>query len=510
MFSQEAADRAINFIQLLKHTKGEWAGENFILEEWQREEIVSPLFGTLNDDGTRQYRTLWLEVARKNGKSELAGAIANLLTFADNEPGAEIYGAAADRDNAGIVYDVARVMVEQSPALMKRSQIIRSTKRIVVPSTNSYYKAISSEAYTKFGYNPHGILFDEVHAQPNRELWDVLTTAGGARRQPLTVAITTAGYDRNSICWELHDYAMKIKSGVIDDPTWLVVIYAADEDDDWTDEEVWRKANPALGTFRSINELRTSFKKAQETPAFEMTFRRLYLNQWVSSSERWLSLDKWDECGDTIRKRDVCYAGLDLSATTDLTALALLFPQDTEPVEYDVLMHFWIPEDTMIEKERKDRVPYSQWVKQGFVTATPGNVIDYGFIQKALETYREQFNIREIAFDRWGATKLSQDLDAADFTMVPFGQGFASMSAPTKELMNLVLGHLLRHGGNPVLRWNCDNLVVEQDAAGNLKPSKKKSTQKIDGMVALIMSIDRASRHQTSGSKYEDGPLLVL
>lgn len=500
------AERAVLFIENLKHCKGEWAGKNFNMMPWQQD-IIEKLFGTLNPDGTRQYRTCYIELPRKNGKSTLAAGVALYLLFADDEIGAQVYSAANERGQAALVFNDAAAMVRQAPALLKRSKIVDSQKRIVYYSQNSFYSAISAEAYSKFGYDSHGVIYDELHAAPNRELWDVLVTSFGARRQPLLLCITTAGYDRNSICWEQHDYACKVRDGIIDDPTFLPVIYAASDDADWQDEEVWFDCNPALGVFRNLEEMRTLAKKARETPALEMTFRRLYLNQWTSSVERWMPMDKWDECDGKVDlwalKGKPCYAGLDLSATTDLTALALVFPVGDS---FDVMMHFWIPRDTMIEKERKDRVPYSLWTKQGYITATEGNVIDYKFVQHTLEEYREIFDIKEIAFDRWGATKLSQDLTDAGFTMVPFGQGFASMAAPTKELMNLVLSRKLRHGGNPVLRWNADNLVVNQDPAGNLKPDKAKSTQRIDGMVSLIMGIDRATRHEGEEEKsvYED------
>jgi len=503
-FDAEAAERAVRFIESLRHTKGDWAGKPFKLMPWQRE-IVAKLFGTLNDNGARQYRTCYIELPRKNGKSTLAAAIALYLLFADNEPGAQVYSAANDRNQAALVFNDAAAMVRQAPALLRRAKIIDSQKRIVYYAQNSFYCAISAEAYSKFGYDSHGVIYDELHAAPNRELWDVLTTSFGARRQPLLLCITTAGYDRNSICWEQHDYACKVRDGIIDDPTFLPVIYVAPENADWTDEKVWFDCNPALGVFRSLEEMRTLCAKAQETPALEMTFRRLYLNQWVNIAERWMPMDKWDACGMEVDvealKGQPCYAGLDLAATTDLTALALVFPRGDS---YDVLMRFWIPGDTAREKERKDRVPYSTWARQGYIKLTEGNVIDYGYIHQELRELRGLYDIREVAFDRWGATKLVQELQDDGFTVVPFGQGFASMSAPTKELMNLVLAGKIRHGGHPVLRWNADNVVVSQDPAGNLKPDKSKATQKIDGIVALIMAIDRATRHtQPVKSIYE-------
>lgn len=503
MFNQDRADRAVQFIQSLKHSVGEWAGKPFVLMDWQRKQIIEPLFGTLNPDGTRQYRTIYIELPRKNGKTSTAAPIALYLLYADDEPGAQIYSAANDRDQASLVFNVAAPMVKQSPALKRRSKILDYQKRIVNYELNAFYRAISAEAYTKFGIDAHGIVYDELHAAPDRGLYDVLTTSTGARRQPLSVFITTAGYDRESICWEQHDYACKVRDGIIEDPTFLPVIYAAPEEADWTDEDVWRACNPALGAFRNIEEMRNLCRRAQENPAEEMTFRRLYLNQWTGSVERWMPMEKWDACGgkvDDLENR-TCYAGLDLAATTDLTALSLVFPKEDS---YDVLMHFWIPGDTAVQAEKRDRVPYRAWAQQGFISLTPGNVIDYKFIQKTLEQYREKFKIAEIAFDRWGATKLVQDLQEVSFTVVPFGQGFASMSAPTKELMTLVLGGKIRHGGHPVLRWNADNMVVAQDPAGNLKPDKAKATQKIDGMVALIMALDRATRHGAGGhSVYE-------
>ncbi|MFA4973655.1 MAG: terminase TerL endonuclease subunit [bacterium] len=512
--NKAAAERAVRFIEALRQTKGQWAGQRLKLMEWQKRDIIVPLFGTLNADGMRQYRTCYVELPRKNGKSTLAAGVANLLAFADGEMGAEVYSAASDRDQASLVFNEAASMVKQSPALSRHMKVIESQKRIINYTTSSFYRAISAEAYSKHGFNAHAVIYDELHAAADRELWDVLRTSMGARRQPLMFVITTAGVDRNSICWEMHDYALKVLSGVVEDPTFLPVIYAAPDDADWKDEKVWAAANPALGEFRALDEIRMLAHQAAETPAFEMTFRRLYLNQWVNSYERWMPLDKWDACGglvdmDSLKGRPG-YAGLDLSATTDLTALGIDFPR--EDSTHDILVHFWIPADTMREKERKDRVPYSEWVRQGYITATPGNVIDYKSIMQYLVEARERFDIREVAFDRWGATKLSQDLIDAGFVMVPFGQGFASMSAPTKELMTLVLGGKVRHGGNPVLRWNVDNIVVNQDPAGNLKPDKARSTQRIDGVVALIMALDRATRHagELGPSVYESRGVITI
>ena len=503
-FDEGRAERAVRFFEnILVHTKGRWAGEPFKLADWQREEIIEPLFGTVNDDGARSYRSSYLEVARKNGKSELAAGIALYLLLADGEEGAEIYGAACDREQASIVFRVAADMVRRSPVLSKKCKVIDSRKTITVPSTGSFYRAIPAEAAGAHGYNAHGIIFDELHAQPNRDLWDVLTTSTGAREQPLVFAITTAGFDRQSICWEMHEYARKVIEGVVDDPSFFPWIKSTPEEADWTDESIWHVANPGLGDFRDIDEMRTMARRAKETPALENTFRRLYLSQWTQSETRYIPMDKWAATAgvvdfEALRGRE-CYAGLDLATVNDVAALVLVFPPHGESDLYKILPFFWVPEDNMHERVRRDRVPYDVWERQGFITATPGNVIDYAFIRAKMNELADIFYIREVAFDRWGAQKIQTELQDDGFTLAQFGQGFVSMNSPTKELLKLVLEERLHHGNNPVLRWMCDNLVVRLDPAGNVKPDKEKSTEKIDGMVALIMALDRATRHLPSG-----------
>lgn len=511
-FDEAAADRAVHFFErFLKHHKGKWAGAPFQLLDWQRDRVIRPLFGWKRRDGRRRFRTAYIEVPRKNGKSTLAAGIALYLLFADGEFGAEIYSAAADRDQAAIVFDTAKTMVEMSPALRKRCEIYK--RSIVVPKTRSVYRVLSAEAYTKHGINAHGIIFDELHAQPTRDLWDTLTTSTGAREQPLVVAITTAGYDRQSICWEQHEYARQVLEGVIDDPSFLAVVYAADEGDDWRDPKVWAKANPSLGVTVKLEYLRREAERAAQVPAYQNAFRRLHLNQWTQQETRWLDLAAWDACDGPVDPKALegreCYAGLDLASVADVAALVLVFPPQGDEL-YQVLPFFWIPEENMMERSRRDRVPYDAWVRDGLIRATEGNVIDYRQIIADIEALGERFHIREIAFDRWGAFQVQQQLEGAGFTMVAFGQGFKSMSPPTKELLKLVLARKLAHGGHPVLRWMADNMVVDQDPAGNVKPNKAKSREKIDGMVALIMALDRAIRHQQPGSVYERRGILVV
>lgn len=513
-YDKSKADKAVQFFKCLKHTKGKWAGVPFDLLPWQEHEIIRPLFGTVKANGKRQYKTCYVEIPKKNGKSELAAGIALLMLFADQEPGAEVFSAAADKLQASIVFNVAAQMVRQNATLKKSCKIVDSVKRIAVAKTDSFYRVLSAEAYTKHGLNPSAVVFDELHAQPGRDLWDILTVGSGdAREQQLIFAITTAGYDRNSICYEIHDYALKVRSGVIEDETFLPVVYSLDEDADWDSEDNWYDANPSLGTVIDIEKVREAYKKAKELPANENLFRRLRLNQWTRSETRWLPLDKWDLCAGIIDKKELigrqCYAGLDLASTTDIAAYVLVFPPEEDGI-YDVLPYFWIPEENMAERVRKDRVPYDQWTKQGFIEPTPGNVIDYGYIKQTIGDTAKLFDVREVAFDRWGATKLVQDIEELNLTMVEFGQGYKSMSAPTKELMNLVMSGRLNHGGNPVLRWMCDNMVVTTDPAANIKPVKNKSTEKIDGMVALIMGLDRAVRHLSGKSVYETRGLITV
>lgn len=509
-YDWEKAHHAVNFIKGLKHTKAPWRGKRFNLQPFQ-EKIIRDLFGTVGEDGVRQYRTAYIEIPRKNGKSELAAAIALYLLFADDEGGAEMYGAAGDHDQAALVFNVAAEMVRQS-GLLKRCKIVEHSKRMVIPSMGSTYHAISSESKTKFGINASAVIFDELHVQPDRELWDVLTTSGGTRRQPLTFAITTAGYDRLSICWEQHVYAESVAKGIIIDPTFYPVIYSAPTDADWTDEKVWAACNPGLGNFRDLDEMRTLCKKAKETPALENTFRRLYLCQWTQQEKRWMPIEMWDENTGEVHAEDlegqICFGGLDLASTSDIAAFVLVCPDNDTDGIMDVLPFFWIPEENMEARVKKDRVPYDLWVKDGLIKATPGNIIDFRTILNDIVALGRKFFIQEIGFDKWGSAQIVTELTDAGYKMFEHSQSFSGMASPTAELMRMTLAKKLRHGGNPVLRWMANNMIVRQDPAGNLKPDKGKSTEKIDGMVALIMALDRASRVQKS--IYETRGILML
>ena len=516
-YDKEAADYAVNFIECLCHTKGTWAGKPFKLIDWQ-ERIIRDLFGILKPNGYRQFNTAYVEITKKQGKSELAAAIALLMTCGDGEQRAEVYGCAADRQQASIVFDVAADMIRMCPALNKRVKILASTKRIVYLPTNSFYQVLSAEAYSKHGFNIHGVVFDELHTQPNRKLFDVMTKGSGdARMQPLYFLITTAGTDTHSVCYEQHQKALDILDGRKIDKTFYPVIYGAKEDEDWTDTEVWKKANPSLGITVGIDKVQTACDSARQNPAEENAFRQLRLDQWVKQAIRWMPMEKWDACKfpvipETLKGR-VCYGGLDLSSTTDITAFVLVFPpEDGENGKYEVLPYFWIPKDNIDLRVRRDHVPYDVWHQQGFLETTEGNVVHYGYIEKFIEKLGETYHIREIAFDRWGAVQMVQNLEGMGFTVVPFGQGFKDMNPPTKELMKLTLEKRMAHGGHPVLRWMMDNIFIKSDPAGNIKPDKEKSTEKIDGVVATIMALDRAIRcgNENGESVYDGRGILLI
>jgi len=515
MFDAVRAEHAVNFINCLKHTKGRWRGVTFELLPWQ-DTIIRDIYGTVKENGYRQYNTAYVEIPKKNGKSELAAAVALYMTCGDGEWGAEVYGCASDRQQASIVFDVAVDMVDQCPALKKRIKPVMSVKRLVYKPTNSFYQVLSAEAYTKHGLNVHAVIFDELHAQPNRELFDVMTKGSGdARTQPLFFLITTAGNDRHSVCFEQHQKAEDILLGRKIDPTFYPVIYGAADEEDWASEEVWLKANPSLGYTIDMEKVRNAYISARENAAEENIFRQLRLNQWVKQSTRWMQMEKWDACAFAVDEMELmgreCYGGLDLSSSTDITAFVLVFPPRNDMEKYIILPYFWIPEENMNLRVRRDHVPYDVWEKQEKLKSTEGNVIHYGFIENFIEELGMKFHIMEIAFDRWGAVQMVQNLEGMGFTVVPFGQGYKDMSPPAKRLMELTLEQRLAHDGHPVLRWMMDNIFIKQDPAGNIKPDKEKSTEKIDGAVAAIMALDRAIRNEkNSGSVYDCRGILVF
>jgi phage terminase large subunit-like protein len=490
-------DRAVRWINNLSHTKGIWAGQPFNLRPWQ-ERIIRKLF-KLRRDGLRQYRNCLLMLPRKNGKSELAAALALYHLIGDGEAGGEVYSAATDRDQAALVFNVAAEMLRQESELLAECDIIESQKRIVHRPSGSFYRAISAEAYSKHGFNASCVIYDELHAAPNRELFDVLSTSMGARAQPLLFIVSTAGYDRHSILYELYAHGKRVIENPALDPAFLALIFEAPAEARWDDERVWHRANPALGDFRNLEEMRERAARAKAVPAQENIFRRLYLNQWTEQAERWLAMAAWDAClAPAAAPLDGrrCFVGMDLASTKDLTALVAVFPEAGGGAGFDVLPAFFCPSENIALRALRDRVPYEQWAKEGYLTATPGNVIDYEAVRATLRAWAERFSIVNIAYDPWNAIDLVTRLQEQDgFTCVAVRQGFANLSAPAKSVEKAILGKALRHDGHPILRWNVQNASVDTDATGNIRPSKSSSTERIDGLIALVLAVDMMDRH---------------
>lgn len=513
------AHRAIRFIEThCTHIKGNrWAGRPFTLIPWQRD-LLEKAYGTLNEKGKRQYRTVYCEVGKKNGKSELASCVALIGLVGDDEQGAEVYSAAGDRDQASLVYYPAAQMVRNREVLRNRVKIVDSRRRIIDYKTNSFYQVLSSESFTKHGLNPSTIGFDELHAQKTRELYDVLTEGTDiAREQQLIFIITTAGiHDENSIGWEVHEYARQVKEGIIDDPTFLPIIYAAEPDDDWEDPEVWKKANPSLGYIFDMDNLKQHYDAVAQNPARQNNFRRYRLNQWVSQVTRYIPMDHWRACGDAVDPgkllKRACFGGLDLSSKVDMTAFVLVFPPEGNE-KWQILPWYFMPEDNLVERSRADGVPYDMWArgKLPLITLTPGNVIDYGFVEKKIIEASKLYNLREVAYDPWNAMELAVRLENnRGITMVEHRQGFRSMSEPTKKLHAHIMEEKLAHGGHKILTWNADNLEVKIDASENVRPVKANTKQRVDGLIATIMAFGRAIEHWSRPSVYASRGVITL
>ncbi len=559
-FDAKKAAKAISFFPgMLIHIKGELGGQPIRLEPWQAF-IVGSIFGwTAKKTGYRRFRTAYDSLARKNGKSTVATGIGILLAFFDDEPGSEVYCGAMKRGQAkDAVFDPASNMILRSPGL--RDRIHRLVNNLNDPSTASKFEPLGADLDSMDGLNPQGIIIDELHAHKGRKMTDLMATATGSRRQPLQFEITTAGWDRTSVCWEHQTHSVSVLEGREVDEEWFAYIATIDEGDDPDDPRVWVKANPNLGVSKSMEYMAAQHKHGRQMPGFWNTFLRLHLNQWTEQSARWIDMGLWDTCAggetvlpppddlDGLQGRE-CFAGLDLASTSDLTALVLLFPptpeeqddaafeaenagdEDVPHVDYrvhggkgptvpaikvapgvwQVRCRFWLPEDTIEKRRDRAGVDYGAWVTQGWISTTPGNVTDYGFLRAEVNRLAEVVQIREIAYDRWNASQLVTDLVEDGATMVPFGQGFQSMSPPMKELDRLILSGRLRHGANPVLRWMAGNMAVSQDPAGGTKPDKAKSSEKIDGIVALTMALGRAIVAPASTrSVYEERGIISI
>ena len=491
IWKPDLAQHALDFFGFLHHYKGEWAGSVIRLEPWQQF-IIGSAFGWYRADGTRRFRLIYTEVARKNGKSTIAAGIGLYLAFFDGEQGAEVYAAATKRDQAKIIWGDARRMVLASTGLKRR--ITPFVGNLHDTRSNSKFEPLGADSDSMDGLNVHGAIIDELHAHKTREVWDVLETASGSRRQPMRWVITTAGTARESIWGELRADALRVLEGTPDDSQ-FVYIATLDEGDDPFDEKIWPKANPNLGVSVKVDDLREQATRAGRVPGRLNAFMRLRLNVPTQASSRWLSRAVWDAnaAPPASAPGAAGYAGLDLASVRDLTAFLLLLPADDGVL--DVLARFWCPQEGIDERSRRDGVPYADWAREGFLIATEGNVTDYDVVREGIRELAEEYQIEEIAYDRWNATQLITQLTGDGATCVPIGQGFGELTAPSKELEKLLLDGELRHGGHPILAWMADHVEVEEDAYGNIRPSKRRSAERIDGIVALVMAVKRWQVH---------------
>ena len=515
------AEKVKRFIESLTFTSGRWAGQPFALLDWQWEDVVLPLFGTLKPNGKRQYRICYIEIPKKNGKTEFGAALALYLLCADGENTPRVYSAASDRDQATLVYTPAATMVRNNDTLQKKILVRDSLKRLVYAKNNGVYQVLSSEVATKHGLNPSGVIVDEIHAFRTDELWRVLTSGTDyAREQQVIVVLTTAGiWNRESIWWRLREKARQIKEGLIEDPSFLPVLYIADPDpkiDDPADEKLWIRVNPSLGQIFSLEKIREDYATASQDPVEEIDFKRFRLNIPVKQQFKWMPMLEWDACGQGIDwealKGKECYGGLDMSTKIDLTAFVLLFPPQDGIDKHVVVPHFYCPEDTILKRSKEDAVHYDTWVDQGFMHATPGNVIDEDYIRKDVLEMKELYKIQEIGFDPKGAVAISNWLhNQAGIETVEVRQGALSMSEPAKEIFVKVMTHMLEHDNHPVLRWCADNTVMQGDANENIRPMKDKATDRIDGIVALINAWNRITNVEDLGpSVYEQRGFEII
>ncbi len=512
-FDRSAAQHALDWFGFLRHSKGEWAGQQFQLSPWQQF-ITWCLFGWKRNDGLRRFRTGYIEVPRKNGKTTWLAGVGLYLLVADGEPGAEIYSAATMRDQAKLSWGEAARMVKASPGLARMVREYKASSTLVIEETASKFVPLGADADTMDGLNVHGALIDEVHAHKSRAVIDVLETATGARRQPLQLEITTAGFDRETVCWEHHEYSRQVLEGTVNDDSWFAFIATIDEGDRWDDPSVWAKANPNLGISVKIDDLQRKCDKAKHLPAAQNAFLRLHLNVWTQQSDRWIDLDLWDEnagrVDESALKGHRCFGGLDLSSVSDLTAWVLVFPRDDDAEAIDVLARFWCPEARLTDSENRYADQYQAWARAGLIQVTPGDAIDYQYIKAQILKDAQQFQLIDLNVDRlFQGYQVSMELADEGLIVFGMGQGFMNMAAPMKELERRLLSKKVHHGGNPVLRWMAGNVAVKQDPSGNLKPDKAASQGKIDGIVALVMALDRAMRHE-GPSVYEERGLLIL
>ena len=523
VWDQGAADRVLAFAKLCHHYKGPLAGQAFNPDPWQCFILQSVIAWKRKDNGRRRYRIAYVEVARKNAKTYLAAVVALYLLALDGERGAEIYSAATKVKQAKIVWDMAEKIAKRSPAL--RDKFRTRYSALEYERTDSFFEPLPADSDKLDGLNPHGGIVDEFHAWPHRGLWDQLEDGMGARDQPLIFAITTAGHDKNGICYQVRQHCLNTLTldGYDDDEVFSYVACPDEEDladpEGWKKTDVWKKANPALGTAKKIEFMQSQVDRAGQMPSKENTVKTKQLNIWTAGETKWLDVARFEQCGrsalnyadafESMTGRD-CYTGLDLSAKVDFTAAAHLFPPTEDSEKWSVLLRLWVPEATAAIREKRDRIPLAKWVDEGFVTLTDGEVVDYDKVEADLIADGETFNVREIGFDPWNATATATHLDLEGFSMIQMRQGFATMAAPTKEFEVMTMRRQWEHFKNPALCWMAKNAQVVRDSNDNLRPAKNKAADRIDGVVAMIMALGRALLAEDSASIYETrGPLTL-
>ena len=485
-FDRKAAQRAISFIERLKHTKGQWAGLRFKLEPWQQF-IIWNIFGWKMADGTRRFRYAYVEIARKNGKTALSAGIGLYMLFADGESRPEVYSAATVKDQARICFSDA---VEIVKATDLKNYLTPYRNSIVYELKGGMMKPLSSDYGTHDGLNPSCGIIDEFHAHKDSGMFDVIKSAFGARKQPLMFIITTAGFNKAGACYAYRDNVIKILRGINEDDTLFGIIYTMDANEEWDNPQMWIKSNPNLGVSLFPNYLEDQVNDAKNRPEAVRNVMTKNVNLWVDAEKTWILDDAWMKCVGTTEIEDLrgceCWGGLDLSNVSDITAFVLIFHENDK---FQLLPFFWIPEEKMLEKIRKENINYDLWVKAGFVKVTSGNVLDYEFVKADILQIVEIYDLQSSAYDRWNSSQTIIDLQNEGMECNPFGQGNGSMSAPSKEFEKLVLSEKIEHFGNPVLRWMLSSTLIKTDPAGNIKPDKEKSVQKIDGIVASIMAL---------------------
>ncbi len=522
-FDEDAAHRSIKIVKMLRHTKGELARKHFDLQPWQAF-IVASIFGWKRKaDGRRRYRKSYCEVARKNGKSELADAIGIAATFFDGEYGAEGYSAATTRDQAKIVFDGVKTMVkmllEDSPAVAKALKVM--TNQVVMSTTNSKFLAVSSDYDTMDGFNPHVAVIDEYHAHKTDGILGVLETGMGSRVQPLLFVITTAGFNTESPCYHLRKVCVDILEKNKVDDTMFAMIFCLDEDDDWQDESVWVKANPNIGTTPTWDFMRSATVKAvNEGYHSQVQFRTKNLNQWMRASHVWMPLSKWDAVGpkepwslETMRATNaVCFGGLDLSSTRDVTAFCLLFPPTLGWEHPRLKWWLFIPQETAHTRALNNGIDYLRWAEDGWITLTDGDWIDYDFIADEVLRITADLQVEACGYDRWHADHTVARLINAGMKMHPISQTSVNMNAPVKMYEKMLLSGEIEHDNNPVLRWMLGNVDLKTDSGGNVKFNKAKAANKIDGHQAAAMAIAEWMTAGTNSGRsiYETRDLIIL